>query len=445
MHALAYHAQALLYDLLECAPDGHHLAYGFHRRTQFAVYAAKLSEVPARYLAHHVVQRRLEESRGSLSHGVFQVEEPVAQSELCRNECKRIACGFRGEGGGAREACVHLNHAIVFRLGVEGILHVTFAHDADVAHDANGKLAEFVVFIVGERLRGGYHDALARVNAERVEVFHVAHRDTVVEAVAHHFVFYFFPAFQALLHEHLRGEGECLFSQFVQLLFIVAEARAEAAEGVGGTQNDGVAQCLGCGACLPDAFAGLALYGLDVDFVELVYKEFAVLRIHNGLHGRAKHLDTVFFEDALAVKFHAAVECGLSAEGKHDALRLLFFDDFFHEERRDGKEVDMVCHAFRRLNRGDVGIDEHRLDAFFAQRFEGLRAGVVKFAGFADFQCAGTEEQNFLYGLFHSGCLVTSRRDLRFYIDDNRDNFRQLVICIAVFIMTTTETTFDNF
>ena len=79
VHALAYHTQAFLNGFLEGAADGHDLAHGLHRRTQFLVYAVELAEVPARYLAHHVVQRRLEEGRSSLGHGVLQVEqEPVA-------------------------------------------------------------------------------------------------------------------------------------------------------------------------------------------------------------------------------------------------------------------------------------------------------------------------------------------------------------------------------
>ena len=62
------------------------------------------------------------------------------------------------------------------------------------------------------------------MDAQRVEIFHVTHRDTVVEAVANYFVFHFLPAFQALLHQYLGREREGFFDQHVQFFFIVAEA-----------------------------------------------------------------------------------------------------------------------------------------------------------------------------------------------------------------------------
>ena len=215
VHALANHAQALLDGFLEGAADGHDLAHGLHRRAQLLVHAVELAEVPARYLAHYVVQRGLEEGRGSLGNGVLQVEQTVAQAQLGSHEGQRIARGFRGQSRRAAEAGVDLDDAVVFGLGVVGILHVALAHDADVADDADGQLAQLVVVGVRERLAGGDDDGLARVDAQRVEVLHVADGDAVVEAVAHHLVLHFLPAAEALLDEHLGREGEGLLYQHV--------------------------------------------------------------------------------------------------------------------------------------------------------------------------------------------------------------------------------------
>ena len=95
VHSLANHAQALLDGFLEGAADGHDLAHGLHRRAQLLVHTVELAEVPARYLAHHVVQRGLEEGRGGLGHGVLQVEQSVAQAQLGGHKCQRIAGSFR--------------------------------------------------------------------------------------------------------------------------------------------------------------------------------------------------------------------------------------------------------------------------------------------------------------------------------------------------------------
>ena len=267
----------------------------------------ELAEVPARDFAHHVVERRLEEGRSGLRHRVLQIKQPVSQSELGGHERQRIACSFRRQRGRTAQAGVHFNHAVVFRFGVEGILHVTLAHDTDVADDADGQLAELVILAVGQRLARRNDDALARVDAQRVEVLHVAHRDAVVEAVAHHLVFHLFPSLQALFHKHLRGEREGFLGQHVQFFLIIAESGAEPSQGVCRTDNDGIAQIARGPTCLFDVFAGFALDGLHVDFVELTHEEFAVFSIHDSLHGGAEHLHAVFFKRARLIERDPAV------------------------------------------------------------------------------------------------------------------------------------------
>jgi len=44
------------------------------------------------------------------------------------------------------------------------------------------------------------------MDAQRVEVLHVADRDAVVEAVAHNLILDLFPALEGFLHQHLGGE-----------------------------------------------------------------------------------------------------------------------------------------------------------------------------------------------------------------------------------------------
>ena len=58
---------------------------------------------------------------------------------------------------------------------------------------------------VGQRLRRRDHDGVARVDAHRVEVLHVADRDAGADGVSHHLVLDLFPAHaQRLLDKHLR-------------------------------------------------------------------------------------------------------------------------------------------------------------------------------------------------------------------------------------------------
>ena len=283
------------------------------------------------------------------------------------------------------------------RVGCEARLHVSLADEADVAHDADGELAKFVVFGVGQGLRRGDDDALAGVDAQGVEVFHVADRDTVVETVAHHFILHFFPALEALFHQHLRREGKGLFGQHIQFSLVVAEAGAQTAQSIGGTEDDGIAQRGGSAAGVGDVGASLALDGLDIDLIEALYEELAVFGVHDGLNGRTEDGHAIFLKDAFLMEGHTAVEGGLTTEGQHDALRAFAFDDLLDAEGGDGQEIDTVGHALGSLYRSDIGVDEHGFNAFFLEGFQGLRPRIVKLAGFANLEGAGTEQQHFLY------------------------------------------------
>ena len=129
--------------------------------------------------------------------------------------------------------------------------------------------------------------------------------------------------------------------------------------------------------------------------VELFDEELAVFGVDDGADGGAENLDAVAFEDARAIEFYAAVKGGLSAESEQDAVGALLLDDAFYKVGGDREEVYLVGEALRGLHRGDVGVDEDGDYAFLFHGFEGLRAGVVKFAGFADFQGSAAQKQHF--------------------------------------------------
>mmetsp|Transcript_25250 Transcript_25250/g.75010 ORF Transcript_25250/g.75010 Transcript_25250/m.75010 type:complete len:998 (+) Transcript_25250:65-3058(+) len=224
------HAQRLLERLLPRAADGHHLADRLHRRADLARDAVELGEVPARHLGDDVVEGGLEAGGGRERDRVGQVGEEVAERQLGRHRGERVARRLGGERGRARQARVHLDDAVVVRVRVERVLDVALADDAEVAHDLDRRRAEHVVLVVGERLRGRYHDRLARVHAERVEVLHVADGDAVVRHVAHHLVLDLLPPLERLLDEDLRRRRECLAAVRLELLLGVDERRAEPAE-----------------------------------------------------------------------------------------------------------------------------------------------------------------------------------------------------------------------
>ena len=183
-----------------------------------------------------------------------------------------------------------------------------------MAHDLDGKLAQLVVLAVGQSLRRGDDDALACVDAEGVEVLHVADRDAVVVGVADDLVLHFLPAFEGLLDQNLIGVGKGVLCAHDELFAVVAEARAHAAERVGGADDDGEADLVRGGQRLLDGVDSDALGGLHVDALEHVGEDLAVLGVYYGLDGSPEDAHVVFLKDFALVQGYAAVQRRLSAE-----------------------------------------------------------------------------------------------------------------------------------
>ena len=220
-----------------------------------------------------------------------------------------------------------------------------------------GDVAELLVLMVAQGLTGRDHNALTRMDAERIKVLHVADRDAVVGTVPHHLVLNLLPTLQILLHKHLRRGGEGLVEQGVELLLVVGETGAKPTKGEGRAHHQGEADLLGGGLSLFDVGAGEAAGALDADALELLFEKVTVLRELDGLNGGSEDLQIVFGEDAALVERHTAVERRLSAEAQGDGVGLLLLHHLLNKMGCDGQEVNLIGQALAGLVGGDVGID----------------------------------------------------------------------------------------
>ena len=235
------------------------------------------------------------------------------------------------------------------------------------------------------------------MDAQRVEVLHVADSDAVVIAVAHHLILDLLPTLQALLYKHLRRERECFLSKLVEFFFVVAESATQSTESISSTENDRIAQLGSCLASLLYGLTSLTLDGLYIYLVELLYEKLTVFGVYNSLYGSTKYLYIIFLKHATLVEFHTTVECCLSTESEQDAVRALFLDDTLYEIRLHRQVVDLVCYTLRSLHGSNVRIDKHCLHSLLTQCFKSLRTGIIKLTGLTDFQGTRTKQEDFLY------------------------------------------------
>ena len=397
VHALPYHTQAFLDSFLKIAANSHYLAHRFHAGAQFLIHTAELREIPAGNLADHVVQGRLEESTGSLGYRILEFEQAIAHTQFGSHKGQRITRSLGCERRGPAQTGIHLNDTVILAYRVKRILHITLADDSNMADNLNRQSAEFVILAVGQCLGRSYHYRLTRVDAQGVEVFHVTDRDTVVVPVSHHLVFYLFPALETLLHQHLWREREGFLRQLVQFFLIIGKSAAQSAQCVCGTDDNRITQFGSSLTHLLYILTGLAADGLDINLLEFLNKQFTVFRVHDGLYRSTQHLDVVFLEHATLIQLHTTVEGCLSSKTEQDSVWTLLLNDALHKIGLYWQEINLVCDTLGSLHCSNIGIDKHRGDTFLAQRLQRLRPRIVKLACLAYLQCAGTQQQYFLY------------------------------------------------
>ena len=191
-------------DFLERAADRHRLAHRLHLRRQRRIGFGELLEVPPRNLGDDVVDGRLEGGGSEAGDVVGDLVQVIAERQLGRDLRDRKPGGLRRQRRRPRHARVHLDddHPAVFRVHRE--LDVRAAGlDADPADDPPRRIAHPLVFLVRQRQRRRDGDAVAGVDAHRVDILDRADDDEVVGDVAHHLELVFLPADDRFLDQDL--------------------------------------------------------------------------------------------------------------------------------------------------------------------------------------------------------------------------------------------------
>ena len=125
----------------------------------------------------------------------------------------------------------------------------------------------------------------------------------------------------------------------------------------------------------------------------------AVFRLVDGVGGGTDHLDVEFRQRALLAQRKRAVQRGLAAHGRQqretagkDVTFLL--DDPGDDLRRDRLDIGGVGQFRIGHDGGRIGIDQDDTVALVLQRLDRLGPGIVEFAGLADHDRTGADDQD---------------------------------------------------
>ncbi len=389
--------QGLLQGFLEAAAQGHHLPHALHLGAEHRLRLGELLEGEAGHLHHHIVEHRLEGGLGAARDGVGQLPEPVAQGQLGGHPGDGEARGLAGQGGAAAHAGVHLHHHQPPALRVEGELHVAAARlHPHAPQDRLGGLAHALVFGVRQREGRGHGDAVARVDAHGIQVLNGAHHDHVVIEVAHHLQLELLPAQDALLHQHLPDgrQVQAPAQDGLELLDVVGDAAAGAAQGEAGAQDGGKARAGQDLPALLQAVGEAAPAGLQAQLVHQRLEAGPVLALLDGLHLGADEPRAEPLQQPRPVGLQGQVQRRLAAHRGQDRIRPLPLQDLLQHRQREGLHIGGIRPGRVRHDRGRVGVEKDRAHAFLPQGLEGLGARVVELAGLPDLDGAAAEDQH---------------------------------------------------
>ena len=390
--------QGFLQGFLEGPTNGHDFAHGFHLGRQARIGVGEFLEGKTRDLGYDVVNCRLKgRRRATASDVVLQLIQGVTHGQLGGDLGNRETGGLGGQRRGTRDPRVHFDHhhAAVNRVDAELYVRTTGFH-ADLTQYRQRGVTHDLVFLVGQRLGWCDSDRVTCVHAHRIEVFDRADDDAVVLFVADHFHLVFFPADQRFVDQQLLGrrQVQTAVTDFFELFTVVRNAATGAAHGEGRT-NDARETDL-----IEDLVGFLHVVGDtrdragQTDGLHGLVKARTVFGLVDGVGVGTDHFDIVLFQYAMFFQVQRTVQCGLAAHGRQHGIRTLLLDDLGDCLPFDRFDIGGVGHGRVGHDGRRVGIDQDDAEAFFLQRLAGLGSGIVKFAGLADHDRTGAEDQN---------------------------------------------------
>ena len=386
-------ANGLHQRALKAVVDGHDFAGRLHLGAEGVVRVDELVERPARELDDAVVERRLEARLGLAGNSVRDFVQTIADRDLCRYLCDRVAGRLGSQCGGTGNTRVYLDDRIFKGFRIERVLHVAAALDAQLGDDVERGGTEHLVLLVAQGLARRNYDRVAGMYADRVNVLHVADGDGVALVVAHYLVLDLLPACDALLDQNFVNTRvhDAGGRDLAQLLPGVGDAAAGAAERVRRADDDRQTDLTGEVDRVLDRVNDLGGDDRLADLLHGVLEHLAVLRLCDGGRVRAEQLDAHLFEEAVLAQLHGEVQAGLAAEVGQQGVRAFLLDDLLNGLHGHRLDVDLVCHGLVGHDGRRVGVNKNDLQTLFAQCAAGLRACVVELGRLTDDDRAGAQ------------------------------------------------------
>ena len=279
-------------------------------------------------------------------------------------------------------------------------MDITTAFDFERANDFNRRRTEHLSLDIGKRLRRRHNHAVAGVHAHGVDIFHIANANAIVVGVAHHFILNLFVAEQRFFDQHLPDHRRLqpahrYINQFVGG---ICKAAAFTAESISGANDDGEADFFSEGNRAVNVLNDRRLRNGLIDCLHCLFEQIAILSVSDGIGRSAQNFHIEFIEHARIFEFDGKIQARLSAERRQQSVGAFLLNHVRQKFERQRLHINFVRGVDVGHNRRGVGIDQHNVETFVAQRSTRLSAGIIELRRLTNHNRTRTNYKDFIHG-----------------------------------------------
>ena len=303
--------QRLLQGFLECAPNGHGLAYRLHLGGQGGIRLRELFEGKARYFDHTVVDSRFERCRRDTGNIIADFVQRVAHRQLGGNFRDRKASRLGGQGRTPRHPWVHLDHHHVAIGRVDGKLDVRApGFDPNRPDDTHRRIAHVLILFITQRLRRCDGDAVTSVHTHGIDIFDGTDNHDIIRQVTHDFQLILFPAQDRCFDEDLvlRTRGQApgdVLCEFLQRMGDIPSRTAQRERGPNDQRQPQLGEHVWRFVSAGDARTA---WDDETNILHDLLEQVAVLGLLDGFEFRPNQFDPVMLEHSCVSQSHRQIE-----------------------------------------------------------------------------------------------------------------------------------------
>ena len=385
--------------LFKARADCHDFTGCLHLSAQCPLCIDKFIKCPLWVLYNDIVQSRFKASVSLAGYLVDDFIQRVPDGNSGCNLCNRVTGCLRSQCRRTGYTWIYFDNCILHAGWMQSKLTVAAALYLQLRDDVDGSGSQHLIFSVGQGNCRSDNDAVAGMNADRVEVFHGADGNDVALAVTNNFKFNFFPAADTLFNQNLCdwGEPQTVFADVTQHFFVVCNPAACTAEGECRTNDNRIVNFFCKVNRIFYSFNNLRRDTWLIDFFHGVLECLTVFCLVDGERVSPQQFDTVCFQEAFFCQLHGEGQARLTAHGGEQAVRFFNLDNPLYNVQGQRFNINLVCHCLVGHDGCRVGVDEHNFNALLLQCTASLCAGIVKFGCLSDDNRARTNYEYLFY------------------------------------------------